>query len=163
MSPKKLLKHKLCRSNIEEFDEGTSFKRLLPETEKNLVSDNNIKRVIFCSGQVYYDLYETRQQRNIDNIAIIRLEQLAPFPFDLVMNELKRYPQAELVWVQEESMNHGGWSYIEPRFETCMRHALGKEKKMKYIGRGTTAAPATGFKKIHQLQLDKFIDEAFTL
>jgi 2-oxoglutarate dehydrogenase E1 component len=90
MSPKKLLKHKLCRSNIEEFDEGTSFKRLLPETEKNLVSDNNIKRVIFCSGQVYYDLYETRQARNIDNIAIIRLEQLAPFPFDLVMNELKR-------------------------------------------------------------------------
>ncbi|KAJ8466741.1 hypothetical protein OPV22_029293 [Ensete ventricosum] len=136
MSPKNLLRHKDCKSNLSEFDDleghpgfdkqGTCFKRLIKDQNNHKEVEEGINRLIFCSGKVYYELHEERKKSDRKDVAICRVEQLCPFPYDLIQRELKRYPNAEIVWCQEEPMNMGAYSYINPRLYTAMRTLVHK-------------------------------------
>lgn len=164
ISPKYLLRHKLCVSDIEEFDEGTEFIRAYPEVNSDqLVADDKIKRVIFCTGQVYYDLWEHRHNNKIDNVAFVRIEQLAPFPFDIVGEQIMKYPNAELCWVQEEPKNYGAWNHFFFRARTAQRHhSNGKDTRpFRVIARKTSASPATGYKSIHDMEQKELVQESF--
>jgi len=160
MSPKKLLKYRGASSNLQEFDEGFKFRRVLYEmTPQELVEEKKIKRVIICAGQVFYDLFERRKERKYNDVAVIRIEQLAPFPYDHMRNIIEKYPNAKFIWCQEEHFNHGAWSFVEPRINTLL-----KEKGLEYVtysGRKPSAATATGAHKIHAKELEKFLADAF--
>ena len=113
MTPKSLLRHKECVSTLADFGPGTSFRRILAETDP-LAEDAKVRRVILCSGKVYFDLVAERRKRKIDDIAILRIEQLYPFPFSRLGVRLSQYPNAEVVWCQEEPENMGAWSFRRP-------------------------------------------------
>ncbi|XP_024362659.1 uncharacterized protein [Physcomitrium patens] len=160
MSPKNLLRHKSCVSNLSEFDDvqghpgfdkqGTRFKRLIKDKNDHGEVEESIRRLVLCSGKVYYELDEERNRVGANDVAICRLEQLCPVPYDLVMRELKRYPNAEVVWSQEEPMNMGAFTYIAPRIATVLRElSRGKFEDIKYVGRPPAAATATGFGSVH--------------
>eukprot|EP01024_Parvocaulis_polyphysoides_P004027 TRINITY_DN11032_c0_g1_i2.p6 TRINITY_DN11032_c0_g1~~TRINITY_DN11032_c0_g1_i2.p6 ORF type:complete len:144 (-),score=11.25 TRINITY_DN11032_c0_g1_i2:276-707(-) len=124
-----------------------------------------VKRIIMCSGKVYYDLDQYRVRHNLDDqIAIVRVEQLAPFPFDLVRRELVRFPNADIVWCQEEPMNMGAYFHVLPRLNTCMkavgRHADGY---IKYSGRQASGSTATGYAEQHSREQTRLIEKAFDL
>lgn len=171
MSPKNLLRHKDCKSNLSEFDDmqghpgfdkqGTRFKRLIKDQNDHSDLEEGIKRLILCSGKIYYELDEERQRLQRKDVAICRVEQLCPFPYDLVQRELKRYPNAEIVWCQEEPMNMGAYSYITPRLTTAMT-ALGRGKyeDIKYVGRAPSAATATGFSQVHVKEQREVVETA---
>ncbi|XP_014239048.1 2-oxoglutarate dehydrogenase, mitochondrial isoform X2 [Trichogramma pretiosum] len=121
MSPKSLLRHPEARSSFDLMLEGTEFLRIIPEEGIAAENPDNVKRLIFCTGKVYYDLKKARAERKLDDsIAITRVEQISPFPFDLVKKECAKYPNAELVWSQEEHKNQGAWGYCQPRFQTAL-------------------------------------------
>ncbi|XP_069190724.1 2-oxoglutarate dehydrogenase complex component E1 isoform X4 [Procambarus clarkii] len=123
MTPKSLLRHPEARSSFDEMVEGTEFQRIIPEKGPAAKNVAGVKRLIFCSGKVYYDLIAARREAGIeDSIAITRVEQIAPFPYDLIKQECDKYPDAELVWSQEEHKNMGPWSYIQPRIATALNH-----------------------------------------
>ena len=111
MSPKRLLRFSKAVSTIDEFDDSsgtqTRFSRVIGDNSPNLVTPKSVKRIVFCSGNVYYDLIQQREETKINDIAIVRVEQLAPFPFDHIANQASLYPNAEIVWCQEEPMNMG--------------------------------------------------------
>lgn len=159
MSPKSLLRHKLAVSNLEEFGKGTSFKRVLPETDK-LKDDKKIRKLLLCSGKLYYDLLEERRNRKIEDVAIVRLEQLYPFPSESLAVEIKRYPNAEIFWVQEEPENMGAWTFVDRRIEKVLRECKSKSSRPTYIGRPEAAATACGYMKVHKHQQEKLINEA---
>lgn len=171
MSPKNLLRHKDCKSNLSEFDDvqghpgfdkqGTRFKRLIKDQNDHSDLEEGIKRLILCSGKIYYELDEERRRLQRKDVAICRVEQLCPFPYDLVQRELKRYPNAEIVWCQEEPMNMGAYSYITPRLTTAMT-ALGRGKyeDIKYVGRAPSAATATGFSQLHVKEQREVLETA---
>ncbi|XP_025419008.1 2-oxoglutarate dehydrogenase, mitochondrial isoform X3 [Sipha flava] len=124
MTPKSLLRHPEAKSSFDEMTEDTDFLRIIPE--KGAAADNasNVKRLIFCSGRVYYDLTKSREERNlVDSIAIARVEQISPFPFDLIKQECAKYPNADIVWSQEEHKNQGSWPYVQPRFHTVLNNS----------------------------------------
>ncbi|XP_017882185.1 2-oxoglutarate dehydrogenase, mitochondrial isoform X3 [Ceratina calcarata] len=121
MTPKSLLRHPEAKSSFDLMLENTEFLRVIPDEGPASQSPNNVKRVIFCSGKVYYDLKKARAERQLDDkIAIARVEQISPFPYDLVKKESAKYPNAELVWAQEEHKNQGAWTYVQPRFHTAL-------------------------------------------
>ncbi|XP_050423125.1 2-oxoglutarate dehydrogenase complex component E1 isoform X4 [Adelges cooleyi] len=160
MTPKSLLRHPEAKSSFDEMNEDTEFQRLIPE--KGAASDNasNVKRVIFCSGKVYYDLTKAREERNlVDTVAIARVEQISPFPFDLIKKECAKYPNADIVWSQEEHKNQGPWLYVQPRFHTL----LNDSKSVSYAGRPTSASPATGSKMQHLKELAALLDTSFAV
>ena len=148
MTPKSLLRHKLAVSHLADMASGSHFRRILPETER-LAADGRIRRVILCSGKVYYDLFEERQKRGIDDVAIIRVEQLYPWPKDTLKNELARYPKAEILWVQEEPANMGPWTFVDRRIEYICGEIETRAKRAVYCGRRAAASPATGLYKTH--------------
>ena len=151
MSPKSLLRHKLNVSKLEDMGSGTVFCTIIPEIDK-LHTDNKIKRVILCSGKVYFDLLESRRSQKIQNIAIIRVEQLYPWPEVLIKEEVSRYPKADIVWCQEEASNQGAWEFINDRLNNILRLLDNKKTKMReiiYVGREASASPASGALKIH--------------
>ena len=158
-TPKSLLRHKRAQSSLKELAKDTTFHRVLPETEKLTASDK-IKRVILCSGKVYYDLIEAREDKNINDIAIIRLEQLYPFPYTSLKEELKKYKNAEVVWCQEEPENMGAWQFVDRRIEETLTELKVKSKRPYYIGRKESAATACGYMRIHQKELQDFINKA---
>lgn len=160
MTPKSLLRHPMCKSDLEEFLPDRLFQRVISEKSDQLVSEKDIRKVIFCSGKVYYDLIATREKKEIKDIAICRVEQLAPFPFDRVASEIGKYPNAQVVWCQEESKNMGAWFYVKPRMETAIRELEKSARSVKYIGRPPSAAPATGLPKVHEEEQNKLIAEA---
>jgi 2-oxoglutarate dehydrogenase E1 component len=161
MSPKSLLRHKRCVSNLEEFEAGTSFKRVIPETEK-LVAADKVRRVVICSGKVYYDLLEEREARKINDVAIVRLEQYYPFPAKDLSDAIGSYKNAEVVWCQEEPKNMGAWHFVDRRIEDEVLSGLSiKANRPRYIGRPEAASPAAGYAKIHNRELRAFLDEAF--
>ena len=162
MTPKSLLRHKLCVSTLKDMGLKSCFHRVLPEMD-GLVSDAKVKRVVLCSGKVYYDLYAERAERKIDDIALVRVEQLYPFPRISLGDQLKRYPNAEIIWCQEEPANMGSWSYIDRRIENLLEELGGKAKRPVYVGRPEAASPATGLAKRHIAQQAKLVDEALTL
>ena len=127
-----------------------------------LVEDSQIKRVILCSGKVYFDLMEARDKLNESRIQIIRLEQLYPFPENVLALELNRFPKAELVWCQEEPKNQGAWHFIEQRIEDTVSQ-LGGEKRPRYVGRPDYASTAAGLMSQHAAELKAFLADALTL
>ncbi|XP_047526677.1 2-oxoglutarate dehydrogenase, mitochondrial isoform X2 [Vanessa atalanta] len=123
MTPKSLLRHPECKSSFDDMRDGTAFKRLIPEEGPAADNAANVRKVAFCSGRVYYDLLKQRRDRGLEkDIAIVRLEQISPFPYDLIKAEIAKYPNAQLVWSQEEHKNMGAWSYVEPRFRTLLQN-----------------------------------------
>jgi 2-oxoglutarate dehydrogenase E1 component len=168
MTPKSLLRHPKCKSSLAEFAEGSVFHRWLhddaerlPGGPVKLAKDGKIRRVILCSGKVYYDLIEDREKRGIDDVYIMRIEQLYPFPLKSVAQELSRFKNADLVWCQEEPQNMGSWTFISPYLEWVAAQGNLKTKRARYAGRPAAAATATGLMSRHQAELRAFLDEAF--
>ncbi|XP_071371397.1 2-oxoglutarate dehydrogenase-like, mitochondrial isoform X2 [Centroberyx affinis] len=159
-TPKSLLRHPDARSSFDDLATDTKFRRLIPDEGPASQSPGQVKRVIFCTGKVYYELAKERKQQNVESdIAIIRLEQISPFPFDLVRAEVEKYSNAELIWCQEEHKNMGYYDYVRPRFLTVVAN----KKPIWYVGRDPAAAPATGNKSTHLNELKRFMDTAFNL
>ncbi len=162
MTPKSLLRHKLCVSTLEDMGPGTCFHRVLPEADKTVV-DDKVKRVVLCSGKVYYDLYAERNERGIDDIAIVRIEQLYPFPAVSLKEQLERYQNADVVWCQEEPANMGAWTFIDRRIEAILEDIDGVAKRPSYAGRVEAASPATGLAKRHAKEQAALVDQALHL
>lgn len=161
VQPKHLLRLRQAASNIEDMAEGTQFHRVLPEVSTSLVADDSVKRVVFCSGKVYYELAAERDARGVNDVALVRVEQIAPFPFDKVAEQAARYSNAEIVWAQEEPHNMGFWTYVSPRIETALAKINGDEsRRPRYVGRPPAAAPATGYNAVHQIEQSRIIDKA---
>ncbi|WP_142849602.1 2-oxoglutarate dehydrogenase E1 component [Telmatospirillum sp. J64-1] len=161
MTPKSLLRHKLCVSNLEDFATGSRFRRVLPETSTNLVADEAIRRVVLCSGKVYYDLAEEREKRGLNDVAIVRIEQLYPWPHATIQKQLSRYKNAEVVWCQEEPANMGPWTFVDRRLEYALEEIGGhKAKRASYSGRRASASPATGSLKVHNAEQAKLVEDA---
>lgn len=161
MTPKSLLRHSACKSPLTEFVGESRFRRVIPDTSSNLCDPKSVRRLVFCSGKVFYDLHQERSKRHIENIAIARVEQISPFPYDKVAQEAARFPNAEIVWTQEESKNMGAWSYVQPRFATALR-LINKDEgraSLRYIGRSPSAAPASGNPGVHQQEQAELIQE----
>jgi len=167
MTPKSLLRHKRAVSTLAEMAGESTFHRLLWDDAEylkdqpiKLVKDSKIRRVVLCCGKVYYDLYEEREKRGIDDIYLLRVEQLYPFPAKALINELSRFKNAEMVWCQEEPKNMGAWSFIEPYLEWVLGHIDAKHKRARYTGRPAAASPATGLMSKHLAQLEAFLEDA---
>ena len=159
MTPKSLLRHKLAVSDLADMGPGTSFHRVLPESH-SVAADDKITRVVLCTGKVYYDLLQERETRALDTVAIIRVEQLAPFPVVSLSEELARYPNAEVVWCQEEPKNMGAWTFVEPRIEEVLGNLDLAAKRPVYVGREAAASPATGFVKVHLREQAALVEAA---
>uniref|UniRef100_A0A8D2LJ64 2-oxoglutarate dehydrogenase complex component E1 n=1 Tax=Varanus komodoensis TaxID=61221 RepID=A0A8D2LJ64_VARKO len=159
-TPKSLLRHPEARSSFDEMLPGTHFQRVIPESGQAAQNPGGVKRILFCTGKVYYELIRERKAREMEaDVAITRVEQLSPFPFDLLLKEFQKYPNADLVWCQEEHKNQGYYDYVKPRLRTTIDRA----KPVWYAGREPAAAPATGNKKNHLTELQRFLDTAFNL
>jgi 2-oxoglutarate dehydrogenase E1 component len=159
MTPKSLLRHKLAVSALADMGPGTTFHRVLPDSGK-LVADARVRRVVLCSGKVYFDLFEEREKRGIDDVALIRVEQLYPFPFRTLEKELQRYRKAEVVWCQEEPYNMGAWHFVDRRIEQALGAIDIAAKRPRYVGRLESASPATGLYKRHNQEQAKLVGEA---
>ncbi len=168
MTPKSLLRHKRAVSRLDEMAAGTSFHRVLWDDAQQqsepraikLVADEKIRRVVLCSGKVYYDLYEEREKRGIDDIYLLRVEQLYPFPTKALVTELSRFKQAELVWCQEEPRNMGAWHFVEHYLEWVLNQIEAKNRRPRYATRPASAATAVGQMSKHLAQLKQLLDEA---
>ncbi|WP_170350633.1 MULTISPECIES: 2-oxoglutarate dehydrogenase E1 component [Ruegeria] len=169
VTPKSLLRHKLAVSTADEFTTGSSFHRVLWDdaqhgnSDTKLVKDDKIKRVVMCSGKVYYDLLEERDARGIDDVYLMRIEQFYPFPAHSLINELERFKGAEMVWCQEEPKNQGAWTFIEPNIEWVLTRIGAKHTRPIYVGRATSASPATGLASQHKAQQEALVNEALSL
>ena len=167
MTPKSLLRHKRCVSKLSEIAEGTHFHRVLQDDAQRfgdslkLVKDDKIRRVVLCTGKVYYDLFEEREKRGIDDVYLLRVEQLYPFPVKSLAAELSRFKKADVVWCQEEPKNMGSWTFVEPYLEWVLKTAGSKVDRPRYAGRAASAATATGLMSKHTAQLQAFLDETF--
>jgi 2-oxoglutarate dehydrogenase E1 component len=167
MTPKSLLRHKRAVSRLDEFGPGSAFHRLLyddAEMLKNqqikLVPDAKMRRVVICSGKVYFDLYEERENRGIDDIYLLRVEQLYPFPLKAMCELLNRFPGAEIVWCQEEPQNMGAWTFAEPRIQAVLDVIKAGHRNVRYAGRPASASTATGIGSKHVAQRNQLLEEA---
>lgn len=160
MSPKSLLRHKLMSSSLLEMAEGTEFKPVIGEVDKINASD--VTRLVLCSGKVYFDLYEARQNSDKKNIALVRIDQYYPFPTNELAEEVKKYKNAEIIWCQEEPENMGAWRYIESKIENCLKSINHKYNRPKYIGRPESASPSAGYYKVHNIEQAKLIEQVIT-
>jgi 2-oxoglutarate dehydrogenase E1 component len=167
MTPKSLLRHKRAVSRLDEFGSGTSFHRVLWDDAQalkderiKLVADDRIRRVVVCSGKVYFDLYEEREKRGIDDVYLLRLEQLYPFPTKALLQELSRFKEAEIVWCQEEPRNMGAWFFVDTFLEWVLNQIQAKHRRSRYAGRPAAASTAVGQMSKHNAQLKQFLDEA---
>ena len=169
MTPKDLLRHRTAVSEAEDFLPGSSFHRLLWDdaekglSETQLRPDAEIRRVVLCSGRVYYDLLDERDARGIDDVYLLRVEQFYPFPAQTMVGELTRFPDAEVVWCQEEPKNQGGWSFMDPNLEWVLGRIGGRAKRARYVGRPAAASPATGFASQHKAQQETLVNDALTI
>jgi 2-oxoglutarate dehydrogenase E1 component len=170
MTPKSLLRNRRCISSLADMGPGSSFHRVFRDqaecvpgaTTVKLVQDDKIARVILCTGKVYFDLMDEREKRNENRIQMLRLEQLYPFPQKVLAEELARFRNAEIVWVQEEPRNQGAWTFVAPRIESTLA-VLGRPEALPYIGRPEYASTAAGLMSQHTAELQKFLTEALTL
>lgn len=162
MTPKSLLRNPLAISSQEEFTQESYFNAIYPEQD-DLVDPLNIKRVVLCTGKIYYELYQVRNSKNIRDIALLRIEQLYPFPHEYLVQELKKYSQAEVIWCQEEPENMGAWSFIDRRLEKVLRELKGAYLRPHYVGRSESASPATGFYERHEYEQNLLLEQALTI
>ena len=173
MTPKSLLRHKKAVSTLADLAEGSSFHRVLHDDAQTrpevagmtLKPDADIRRVVLCSGKVYYDLLEAREAafkdgKPVDDIYILRLEQFYPWPMKSLMTELARFPGAELIWCQEEPKNMGGWTFVDPWLELTLDKLDVKAKRARYVGRPASASTAAGLMSRHKAELDAFLADA---
>jgi len=161
-APKNLLRLKKCVSSLDDMAPGTSFNRVIDETDKEILQDaDNVKTLVFCTGQIYYELLAERENRNRKDVALVRLEQIAPFAFDRVASNAERYQNAEIVWAQQEPKNMGAFAYVNPRIMTATREMNKNEKRARYVGRTVSAAPATGMGKVHQAEYKEIMNGVF--
>jgi 2-oxoglutarate dehydrogenase E1 component len=167
MTPKSLLRHKRAVSRLDEMVSGTTFHRLLwdgaqqsPDEPIKLVSDDKIRRVVMSSGKIYYDLYEEREKRGIDDVYLLRLEQLYPFPSKALVAELSRFKQAEMVWCQEEPRNMGAWFFVDVFLTWVLNQIGAAHRQTRYAGRPASASTAVGQMSKHLAQLKQLLDEA---
>ena len=170
MTPKSLLRNKLCVSKLEDFSKNHSFHRVLWDhaidpNEKGFVklkSSEKIRKVILCSGKIYFDLLEARQKAKIDDVILFRIEQLYPFPVKPLVKEFKKYAKnAKFYWCQEEPKNMGAWFSVRDYIQWTLNYIRAKNSKIKYVGRNPAASPATGYAKRHINQQKKIIEEVF--
>jgi 2-oxoglutarate dehydrogenase E1 component len=169
MTPKSLLRHKKATSTLADLAEGSSFHRVLHDDAQRrpdvagvtLRPDADIRRVVLCSGKVYYDLLERRERDGIDDVYLMRLEQFYPWPMKSLMTELARFPKAELVWCQEEPRNMGGWTFVDNWLELTLEKLDVAAKRARYVGRPASASTAAGQMSRHLKELDAFLTDAF--
>jgi len=169
MTPKSLLRHKRAVSSLADLAEGSSFHRVMVDGAEagcdvggvTLKPDAEIKRVLLCSGKVYFDLVERRATEGRDDVYILRLEQFYPWPLKSLSKELKRFKNAELVWVQEEPKNMGGWTFVDPWLELTLERLDISAKRARYVGRPASASTAAGLMSRHLKELEAFLKEAF--
>ncbi len=166
MTPKSLLRHRLCVSETGDFVTGSSFHRVLwDDAEKGnsdtkLVADDQIRRVVMCSGKVYFDLLEARDAAGLDDVYIMRIEQFYPFPALSLVKELDRFKSAAMIWCQEEPKNQGAWSFIEPNIEWVLTRIKADHTRPVYTGRPASASPATGLASQHKAQQEALVNAA---
>ncbi len=158
MSPKSLLRHKLATATLAEFSD-LNFRFIISETNK-IAADDKVRKVVLCTGKVYYDLFEAREAAKINDVALIRLEQLYPFPKEELKVELKKYKNAEIIWCQEEPKNMGAWKFVDDLIEEVLTEAKHKITRPKYVGRIACASPATGYGSYHAREQKALIEEA---
>jgi 2-oxoglutarate dehydrogenase E1 component len=158
-TPKSLLRHKLAVSPLAEMTSGSTFRMVIPEIDE-LVAADTVKRIVLCSGKVYYDLLQTRRDKGIDDVAILRLEQLYPFPQHTLARLLAPYVNADLVWCQEEPANMGGWNFVDRRIEAVLGEVAINARRPVYAGRVEAASPATGLARTHVAEQAALVAEA---
>ncbi|GJD56655.1 2-oxoglutarate dehydrogenase E1 component [Methylobacterium dankookense] len=169
MTPKSLLRHKRAVSPLDMLSDGSTFHRILWDdaehegSEIKLVRDDKIRRVVLCSGKVYYDLLEEREKRGLNDIYLLRVEQLYPFPLKALATEMARFRNAEVIWCQEEPKNMGAWSFVEPYLEWVLGQANASVRRPRYVGRPASASTAVGLMSKHQAQLQAFLNEALAV
>ena len=158
MTPKSLLRNKDATSPLSEFIKG-GFQTVIPENNEAVIKKaDKVKRVICCSGKVYYDLVKKREEKGADDVAIIRVEQLYPFPHKAFGAEIKKYPNAtDIVWCQDEPQNQGAWFFVQHQIHENMLDG----QKLGYAGRAASASPAVGYAHLHQDQQKALIEAAF--
>lgn len=161
MAPKSLLRNRDAVSDLNDIGPGTGFRAVLPDNPIGPKSDDDIRRVLLCSGKVYYDLCQEREKRGRHDVAIIRVEQLYPFPSLALASELMRYPGAEILWCQEEHANMGAWTFMDRRIESILTAIHGRVMRPGYAGRGDGASTAAGSQKRHWAEYNAFIEVAF--
>jgi 2-oxoglutarate dehydrogenase E1 component len=162
-TPKSLLRHPDAKSSFDDMVEGTSFQRVIPDATVASQNSESVKRLVFCTGKIYYELAKERVARGLEkDVAITRIEQLCPFPWDLVEKEVRKYPNAQVVWSQEEHKNQGFWSFIEPHVETVFKHIDGKmTRDLIYSGRKTSPTASTGSKYMHLHEHEEHMNHTF--
>jgi 2-oxoglutarate dehydrogenase E1 component len=156
-------------SKLSDLAEGSTFHRVLHDTAQHdpdmagvaLKPDDQIRRVVMCSGKVYYDLLDAREKRGVDDVYLMRLEQFYPWPVQSLRKELGRFKTAEIVWCQEEPKNMGGWTFVDPWLELTLARMEIKAKRGRYVGRPASASTAAGLMSRHLKELETFLNEAF--
>ena len=166
MTPKSLLRHKRCVSNLEDFTNKNSFHRILEdhaylENSKlvKLKKDNKIKKVVMCSGKIYFDLIEAREKVKNDRVVFLRIEQLYPFPVKQLGKQLKRYDNAKFYWCQEEPMNMGAWNTARHYIDRTLEIIRVKGENVRYVGRNAAASPATGNLNKHLAEQKEILEK----
>ena len=162
MTPKSLLRHKSCVSKLEDMGPGTSFHRILDEAD-SAIKDKNVRRVVLCSGKVYYDLEAKRSEADLKNVKIVRVEQLYPFPQKTLASILATTPKADVVWCQEEPRNMGSWHFVRDDIEQAMIKASMTSDRPIYAGRAAAASPATGSLSRHNREQEQLVKEALSV
>jgi len=164
ISPKNLLRNKRCVSKLEDMGPGITFKRVIDEEDETISNKaEDVKVLVYCTGQIYFELLTEREKRGRNDVALVRLEQIAPFAFDRVARICDKYANAEVVWAQQEPKNMGAYSYISPRVETATREINNNEKRPRCVSRPVSAAPATGMSKVHKKEYDDIMEGVFGL
>ena len=169
MTPKSLLRHKKCVSNLEDFTKKNSFHRILEDhaylkdnKSIQLKKDKKIKKVVMCSGKIYFDLFEAREKAKDDKTVFIRIEQLYPFPVKQLGKQLRRYENARFFWCQEEPMNMGGWNTARYYIDRTLEIIRVKGEKVRYAGRNAAASPATGNLNKHLAEQKEILEKVIT-
>ena len=162
MTPKSLLRHKLAVSPLSDFAPASSFQYVIPEIDA-IAAPEAVKRVVLCTGKVYYDLLQERRDKGVKDVAIIRVEQLYLFRKMSLAKTLAPYVNAEVVWCQEEPENMGAWTFLDRKIEGVLKEIDIKAKRPAYAGRIEAASPATGVAKLHQQQQEALVRDALGL
>ena len=162
MTPKSLLRHKLAVSTLAEFATGSRFRTVIGEADP-IAEASQVKRVVLCSGKVYYDLLTERRERGVNDVALVRLEQIYPFPVRSLPRVLSTYPNADVVWCQEEPRNMGAWTFVDRRIEEMLAGLDILAKRPVYVGRDEAASPATGQARVHAAEQGRLVRRALGL
>ena len=162
MTPKSLLRHKLAISKLTDLGPGSSFRRVIGEGDSASRRTGKVRRVVVCSGKLYYDLLQAKNERDIADVALVRVEQLYPWPKAALIHELSYYPGAELIWCQEEPANGGYWTFVKVRLDVILEEMGNKTGKAYYVGRPASASPATGSYKKHNEEQARMVEQALT-